>query len=1014
MRVFLFALGAALLSISSAAPAHAGVPITLYQSFAGNIDFVGTAGSLRVGNCGVASSGSGTLSGIPAGATITAAYLYWAGSGSSPDNTITFATPASGGTSVSADRTFFDDFVSSSTTYEFFSAFADVTALVAAGRNGTYTMSNLSFDTGAPYSNVSVCLGGWSLVVVYEDAGEPLRVVNVFDGFEDFRGSQITLTPNNFVVPSSPINGKLGHITWEGDVGNSGVLGGFAESLSFEGTLLSDADNPANNEFNSVSNVTSPASTPPGVDFDVYDLAALLSAGQTSGSTIYSSGSDRVLLTAEIFSVTNVPVADLGIAKAANADFVAGSTGSWSLTVSNAGPVDETGPIVVTDTLPANVSFVSATGTGWSCSETSGTVSCSNPGGVAVGAALPPVTLEVLVDSGATGSISNTASVSGVLFDNVSGNDDATSLTPIVEADMSTSTKSVVDRNGGEANPGDVLRYTISVSEASGIPLSGVVATDDIPSGVTGFSVVSLPSGATDASTYGTSGANGTGFLDIRDIVVPASGSADIVFDVTIDGALAAGSVISNTATVTPTSGPPATPAAADVIVLASQVAGSGTKQLYLGDPAGSSRGLSRNAPNGLPPTSTLGNVSIDRPNSETWTLAEALAAPLDLSGDDFSVALFLRKGGTSGGVVSRTIRVDVTSTSLGTIASTTQTVPLGPVPSEFIFTMSPGASLPATLPAGDVITLTVTNQTPGTNNRRFRVFPAVTGGVGGNSRIELNALTVVNVDTVDVYDAAAPGGATVSRVAPGATVSLRAVVSDPFGAFDISSASVEVFDPSGTSAFGPTSMAELVSAETASTKSFESIFTLAAAAPVGTWSVHVTASEGQEGAIDDLGVGTFIVANDPDLVIFKLVTVLDDPVNGSTNPKAIPGANVVYTIGISNQGPGAADLDSLLIEDALPPELELFVGDYVTPGPVYFVDGSPASGLGVAFTSLPDDFDDLEFDDGSGLWVLDPVADAEGFDSSVSAFRIRPSGSFLGSSGTPPSFQIRFRARIR
>jgi len=151
-----------------------------------------------------------------------------------------------------------------------------------------------------------------------------------------------------------------------------------------------------------------------------------------------------------------------------------------------------------------------------------------------------------------------------------------------------------------------------------------------------------------------------------------------------------------------------------------------------------------------------------------------------------------------------------------------------------------------------------------------------------------------------------------------------------------------------------------------------------------------------------------------PNLLIFKTVTVLDDPVNGTTNPKAIPGANVFYTIGVSNQGPGSGDPESILIEDLLPAELDLFVGDYVTPGPVHFIDGATSSAVTVDFTSLADDLDDLEFDDGSDTWILDPVADVDGFDSSVRAIRIRPSGTLAGSSGSPPSFEVRFRARIQ
>ena len=109
-----------------------------------------------------------------------------------------------------------------------------------------------------------------------------------------------------------------------------------------------------------------------------------------------------------------------------------------------------------------------------------------------------------------------------------------------------------------------------------------------------------------------------------------------------------------------------------------------------------------------------------------------------------------------------------------------------------------------------------------------------------------------------------------------------------------------------------------------------------------------------------------------------------------------------------------AADAESVLIKDQLPAELELFVEDFGTPGPILFVDGTTRSGVEVNSISLANDLDDLDFDDGSANWVLDPVADVDGFESSVTAIRVRPTGTPQGSSGTPPSFEIRFRARTR
>jgi len=352
-------------SLVAASPAIAGTPITLFRSYAGNIQYTGTAGTLRAqpnsGNaCALNSSSSAPLSGLPAGAVVRAAFLYWAGSGSSVDAAVTFTTP-SGSTTVAASRTFTETFPLSGTNYDFFSGFADVTARVAASGNGTYGLSGLAVNAGAPHCSVSAVVAGWSVIVIYEHASQPLRVVNLFDGFQYFRGGQISLTPKNFVIPPAPIDGQLSHLTWEGDVENSAPLGGFSEALRFDGNILADALNPTNNQFNSTVN-TIPTSASYGVDFDIYDISPHLSPGKTSGNSLYSSGGDLVLLSAEVFSVTNTPVADLQLNKTHSGDFGVGVPETYTLLVTNGGPSPETGPVTVTDTLPAGLTYSASSG----------------------------------------------------------------------------------------------------------------------------------------------------------------------------------------------------------------------------------------------------------------------------------------------------------------------------------------------------------------------------------------------------------------------------------------------------------------------------------------------------------------------------------------------------------------------------------------------------------------------------------------------------------------------------
>lgn len=163
----------------------------------------------------------------------------------------------------------------------------------------------------------------------------------------------------------------------------------------------------------------------------------------------------------------------------------------------------------------------------------------------------------------------------------------------------------------------------------------------------------------------------------------------------------------------------------------------------------------------------------------------------------------------------------------------------------------------------------------------------------------------------------------------------------------------------------------------------------------------------------DDTASVDIIPVGNPSLVILKSVTVLNDPVNGSLEPRAIPGATMRYLVLSTNTGTGATDADTVVISDAIPTNMALRVADFdvSTPGPIFFADGTPSSGLTYSFVSLADVGDDISFsDDGGATYAYTPLADANGIDGNVTHFRIDLGGAFLGNSGGGnPSLQIFF-----
>lgn len=132
-------------------------------------------------------------------------------------------------------------------------------------------------------------------------------------------------------------------------------------------------------------------------------------------------------------------------------------------------------------------------------------------------------------------------------------------------------------------------------------------------------------------------------------------------------------------------------------------------------------------------------------------------------------------------------------------------------------------------------------------------------------------------------------------------------------------------------------------------------------------------------------------------LSVTKVSTLISDPVNGTSNPKAIPGALVEYLVTVANTGSTATDTDSVVIWDQGPADAKLCL--LARPGgPVTWSDPGGVSGLSYAFAALGSGTDDIEFSaDGGASWNYTPVADSAGCDSAVTDFRLRPRGAFAG-----------------
>jgi uncharacterized repeat protein (TIGR01451 family) len=183
--------------------------------------------------------------------------------------------------------------------------------------------------------------------------------------------------------------------------------------------------------------------------------------------------------------------ADLAIEKSAGSDpFIQGDEITFELEVTNNGPSDAANA-VVTDALPAGLSYVSASTDRGSCSETPpGTVRCEL-GNMANGAT---ASIDVVVSADDAGTFTNTAVVGSDTTDDVPENDeDDAEVTVLPAADLA-----VTKTGDATVDPSGQVTYTLTATNNGPSPATGVSIADTLPAG-TSF-VESDPAGECTAA----------------------------------------------------------------------------------------------------------------------------------------------------------------------------------------------------------------------------------------------------------------------------------------------------------------------------------------------------------------------------------------------------------------------------------------------------------------------------------------------------------------------------------
>lgn len=150
-------------------------------------------------------------------------------------------------------------------------------------------------------------------------------------------------------------------------------------------------------------------------------------------------------------------------------------------------------------------------------------------------------------------------------------------------------------------------------------------------------------------------------------------------------------------------------------------------------------------------------------------------------------------------------------------------------------------------------------------------------------------------------------------------------------------------------------------------------------------------------------GIGGVSFCPMPIISMTKTAAPWSDPVNGTTNPKMIPGGDVIYTLTVANANTSPVDLSTTVLTDPLPAEVTFYNGDIDDAGPLTTNYDFNAGASGLTFGAA-----NLTYSNNGGTtYAYTPAA---GYDTAVNALRFAPVGSLAANS----SFTLKFRARIK
>ena len=218
---------------------------------------------------------------------------------------------------------------------------------------------------------------------------------------------------------------------------------------------------------------------------------------------------------------------------------------------------------------------------------------------------------------------------------------------------------------------------------------------------------------------------------------------------------------------------------------------------------------------------------------------------------------------------------------------------------------VAPGAT-------AQVLTYSVTNNGNTVQDYSFTAEDLASGGTWGAYTDNFDATgaqVFVEDDTTAGYQAGEDTDTYVDELDPDQTATVYIVAAIPIARVDDDVALFDLIAQVAEGGSAGSQGADILSDDSGSADDPDEVQTVFADG-AGTDSGDA-ASDGVHSARDGYEV------NAATLVVAKSSSTVEDPINGTTNPKAIPGATVRYTVTVTNNG--GADATSVVLVDQIP-----------------------------------------------------------------------------------------------